>query len=589
MVSGLVGSGLTLADNGADSLRIPSDGPFTFSRTVPQGGAYSVSVLTQPTSPSQTCEVANGSGQAVTGKVTGVTVNCTTNHYTVGGSISGLGSGRSVVLQDNGGDNLTATASGAFSFATKIASGSAYAITVLTQPNGQNCAVTSGSGTISANNTNTVAVSCANLWTWMSGANTADPYGNALGTYGTLGIGSTTNMPGERSGAISWTDNTGNLWLFGGALLYTNGQLNDLWKYTPSSQEWTWVSGANTVNGKATYGTLGVGSTANVPGARYRPISWTDNAGNLWLFGGYFINSGVDFGDLNDLWKYTPSSGEWTWESGANTANSSGTYGTRGVGSTADVPAAREASISWTDSTGNFWLFGGAGPFGLLNDLWKYTPSSQQWTWMSGASTANAPGIYGTQGAGSTMNVPGAREGAISWMDSDGNLWLFGGQGYDSTGTGTNLNDLWEYTPSNQQWTWVSGANTGNANGVYGTLGVGSTTSVPGARSAAISWTDSAGNLWLFGGLPGGSSTTPLNDLWKYTPSTQQWTWVGGANTTDAAGTYGTLGIGSTANVPGARFWATSWTDNTGNLWLFGGQGRDSTGAFGLLGDFWRY
>src|SRR5215470_1800871 len=88
MVSGLVGSGLTLADNGADSLRIPSDGPFTFSRTVPQGGAYSVSVLTQPTSPSQTCEVANGSGQAVTGKVTGVTVNCTTNHYTVGGSIS---------------------------------------------------------------------------------------------------------------------------------------------------------------------------------------------------------------------------------------------------------------------------------------------------------------------------------------------------------------------------------------------------------------------------------------------------------------------------------------------------------------------
>src|SRR5262249_30409421 len=159
------------------------------------------------------------------------------------------------------------------------------------------------------------------------------------------------------------------------------------------------------------------------------------------------INSGVDFGDLNDLWKYTPSSGEWTWESGANTANSSGTYGTRGVGSTADVPAAREASISWTDSTGNFWLFGGAGPFGLLNDLWKYTPSSQQWTWMSGASTANAPGIYGTQGTGSTMNVPGAREGAISWMDSDGNLWLFGGQGYDSTGTGTNLNDLWEYTP----------------------------------------------------------------------------------------------------------------------------------------------
>src|SRR5262249_32952128 len=151
------------------ALSVTSDGPFTFSGTVPQGGAYSVSVVTQPTSPSQTCIVANGSGQAVTGNVTGVAVTCTTNHYTVSGAVTGLGTGRSVVLQDNGGDNLTATASGAFSFATKVASGSAYAVTVLTQPNGQTCTITSGSGTISASNTSSVAVNCANLWTWMNG------------------------------------------------------------------------------------------------------------------------------------------------------------------------------------------------------------------------------------------------------------------------------------------------------------------------------------------------------------------------------------------------------------------------------------
>jgi N-acetylneuraminic acid mutarotase len=211
---------------------------------------------------------------------------------------------------------------------------------------------------------------------------------------------------------------------------------------------------------------------------------------------------------------------------------------------------------------------------------------------VSGTNTADAPGIYGTLGAGSTTNVPGAREGATSWTDNAGNFWLFGAIGYDSTGTGGTLNDLWEYTPSSQQWTWVSGANTGYAfgvaSGLYGTLGVGSTTNVPGARSNAISWTDTAGNLWLFGGLPNDTGL-PLNDLWKYTPSTQQWTWMGGANTTGAAGMYGTLGIGSTTNVPGARQGATSWTDNAGTLWLFGGQGNDSTGAFGLLGDFWRY
>jgi N-acetylneuraminic acid mutarotase len=196
--------------------------------------------------------------------------------------------------------------------------------------------------------------------------------------------------------------------------------------------------------------------------------------------------------------------------------------------------------------------------------------------------------MYGTRGVGSPTNVPGARSEAISWTDTAGNLWLFGGLGYDSSGAGGNLNDLWEYTPSTQQWRWVSGANTANAPGTYGTLGVGSTTNVPGARSGAVSWTDTAGDLWLFGGLPE-SNGLPLNDLWKYTPSTQQWTWVGGANTTGAAGAYGTLGAGSTTNVPGARQGATSWTDNAGNVWLFGGQGNDSTGAFGLLGDLWRY
>jgi N-acetylneuraminic acid mutarotase len=588
MVSGLKGTGLVLADSGTDHLSVPSDGPFTFATMVPGGGAYSVSVLTQPASPSQTCAVAQGTGRAVTGDVTGVTVACTTNQYTVGGTVSGLGSGRSVGLKDNGGDNLTATADGAFTFVTKIASGSAYAVTVSTQPSGQSCTVTAGSGTMQANDINTVAVSCIKVWTWAGGANTADPEGNALGRYGTLGVGSTMNVPGERFGAISWTDNTGNLWLFGGSLLYSNGQLNDLWKYTPSTQQWTWVSGANAVNASGIYGTLGVGSATNSPGARYRPISWTDNSGDLWLFGGFFNDSTGAFGMFNDLWKYTPSSQQWTWVSGANTANSSGVYGTLGIGSTANVPPARELAISWTDSIGNLWLFGGAGPFGLLNDLWEYTPSSQQWTWVSGANTGNASGTYGTLGAGSTTNVPGARAGAISWTDAAGNLWLFGGQGFDSTGAGGNLNDLWEYTPSTQQWTWVSGANTANASGTYGTLGVGSTTTAPGARSGAISWTDTAGNLWLFGGSPD-SNGFSLNDLWQYTPSTQQWTWVGGANATGSAGTYGTLGIGSTTNLPGARFWATSWTDHDGNLWLFGGQGNDSTGAFGLLGDLWRY
>ena len=60
--------------------------------------------------------------------------------YSVGGTVSGLTG--TVVLQDNGGDNLSVTANGSFSFPAKLASGAAYSVTVLTQPSGQTCAVT---------------------------------------------------------------------------------------------------------------------------------------------------------------------------------------------------------------------------------------------------------------------------------------------------------------------------------------------------------------------------------------------------------------------------------------------------------------
>ncbi len=68
--------------------------------------------------------------------------------YTVGGTVTGL-SGAAVVLQNNGADDLSLSADGPFTFATALADGSAYAVTVLTQPAPTLlCTVASGSGTI---------------------------------------------------------------------------------------------------------------------------------------------------------------------------------------------------------------------------------------------------------------------------------------------------------------------------------------------------------------------------------------------------------------------------------------------------------
>ena len=165
------------------------------------------------------------------------------------------------------------------------------------------------------------------------------------------------------------------------------------------------------------------------------------------------------------------------------------------------------------------------------------TPSTaNEWTWMGGRNTiavkfGGQSGIYGTLGVASASNVPGGREYAVSWTDSNGNFWLFGGMGYDSVGTlGFGLNDLWEFNPTTKMWTWVSGSNTvpganGSQPGVYGTQGVPATTNVPGGRFGAVSWIDSNGNFWLFGGNGQDAPNGFLNDLWEFSPTTKMWTY----------------------------------------------------------------
>ena len=355
---------------------------------------------------------------------------------------------------------------------------------------------------------------------------------------------------------------------------------------------WTWVGGSNLAGQAGVYGTAGTAAAVNIPGGRYGEASWTDSSGNFWLFGGTAAPSSTTDNYFNDLWRY--SAGQWTWMGGTNQYNQAGVYGTMGTSATGNVPGGRYLGVTWTDKAGNFWLFGGLGldsrGYGeILGDLWEY--SGGQWTWMGGPKEAlqNVPGVYGTQGTPAPGNIPGARDVAVSWTDKAGNFWLFGGYGYDSTGALGNLNDLWKY--SGGQWTWMNGTNLANQPGVYGTVGTASATNVPSGRSEASGWVDASGDLWLFGGNDGknGAVTTfgPLNDLWRY--SAGQWTWMGGSNADGQIGTYGSLGVAAAGNTPGARVLPTTWTDSAGNLWLFGGNGRDSAQGQGDLNDLWKY
>jgi len=107
--------------------------------------------------------------------------------------------------------------------------------------------------------------------------------------------------------------------------------------------------------------------------------------------------------------------------------------------------------VSWIDSKNNLYLFGGYANdefrssdriyclsivftvVDYVNDLWKFDGSN--WTWVAGSSSVSPKGTYGTKDVPDPDNVPGGRYGAVSWIDSENNLYLFGGFGYATSTT----------------------------------------------------------------------------------------------------------------------------------------------------------
>lgn len=437
-------------------------------------------------------------------------------------------------------------------------------------------------------------------WAWMNGSSSPGIYDGQLGVYGTLGTFAAGNAPPSRWGASTWTDSSGNFWLFGGYGIDADGAqsgLNDLWEFNPSSNEWAWMGGSiesGTTSGlPGVYGTLGTFAAGNTPGTRYGAVSWTDHSGNLWLFGGLGFDGVGGAGWLNDLWEFNPSTKEWAWISGSDTASQPGVYGTLGTAAAGNVPGGRTGASSWIDKSGNLWLFGGegyasSGQLGWLNDLWEFNPTKSEWTWISGSSTMTCPGsngadcgqpgVYGTLGTAAAGNVPGSREWSTSWIDSNGNLWLFAG-GFNTPGP----DDLWKFNPATTEWTWMGGSSASDQSGVYGTLGTPAAGNIPGSRIQASGWTDSSGNFWLYGG-EGYSATGVfgyLGDLWKFSPATNEWTWINGSSASGPSADYGILGTSAANNSPGAREGASNWLDSGGNLWLFGGNSSPN--------DLWKY
>lgn len=159
------GASVTLQNNGGDNLTLNANGAYEFSRTLDEGAAYSVTVLTQPAG--ATCSVANASGTISTNArdVTNVNVTCEVT-ASIGGTVSGLLAGTAVTLTNSGpaGGTVVVATNGAFALPGGIRpNGEAYNVTVATngQPAGLTCVVANGSGNVVTGTPANITVTCS--------------------------------------------------------------------------------------------------------------------------------------------------------------------------------------------------------------------------------------------------------------------------------------------------------------------------------------------------------------------------------------------------------------------------------------------
>jgi hypothetical protein len=167
-ISGLGNApGLVLAE-GTGTYTVPAGATsFTLDAAESPGDTYAVRVLTQPAG--MTCSAGNGPGTMPTHNVTDVSITCSDQAYSLGGTVAGL-TATGLVLS-TGGDTYRVPANAThFTMPAAIAYGGTYAVSVQTQPPGLTCTVSSGMGTMPASAVTNVDLTCASAGYTLGGS-----------------------------------------------------------------------------------------------------------------------------------------------------------------------------------------------------------------------------------------------------------------------------------------------------------------------------------------------------------------------------------------------------------------------------------
>lgn len=156
-----------LQNNLTDNTIISANGSYSFSAAIASGSNYSVTVLSNPNTPWQSCIVSNPTGTVTTSAINNVNLSCTTNMYNITGNVTGpnagnLNPGTSLTLNTGSG---TIVLNPGDSISASLGSGANYNLSITSQPQGQHCVFLNPNatlGTVAGANVNTLDINCVN-------------------------------------------------------------------------------------------------------------------------------------------------------------------------------------------------------------------------------------------------------------------------------------------------------------------------------------------------------------------------------------------------------------------------------------------
>lgn len=389
--------------------------------------------------------------------------------------------------------------------------------------------------------------------------------------------------PGSRAGATYWQISDGTFWMFGGEGFDdkpTNepSMLNDLWEFDTRNQMWRIIDDVD-----PSHKNEDSNSKGPIPEPRKLAASCGVQDMVFVVFGGEGQVNQI----LNDTWLYDTPRSEWLHLK---------------LAVNLPQPPGRKDMAYWCHRD-KMIIFGGIDEKNqVLHDMWEFSLKALIWTVVE-------------------ANVrPTQRAGSLTWQSQKG-LYMYGGYTVSSAKNILGLNDLWQFIRRNQTWVQLDtdsnqtcstldeqqGTLLNSMGVMHGQIDKESPCNSPGGRRHSATWTDTQGDLWLYGGeiLPVYQNATAMlyplpvteirdiysskvlmAELWRFDIEKLVWLWMGMDPHPGLNPVYGTNYEPGENNRPGARCQMVSWT-RKGQMFLYGGLGLDARNKTVYLNDIW--